>query len=307
MRLARLLALMLGTALAVCLSSTALAVGGGSSGSSSMPSMSAPTYDPVAEYQRGVAALQANDFKTADRSFSNASEAAPKDSNIWFMLGVAKTGRNDLKGARKAYERAVKYEPGKVLAHQELAITLAKLNEKAKAQEELGVLKQTAQTCGDACPDATALKQAVATVEAALNGTPSARLTLPAPPTAGAGDSAYLQAVSLINQHRYGEALTALDEAREAFGPHPDVITYQGYVNRKLGAIGKAEAYYQQALTLDPGHRGAMEYYGELKVLRGDVAGAKALLAKLDRSCSFGCSQAEDLRSWIAHGGDPSL
>ena len=68
----------------------------------------------------------------------------------------------------------------------------------------------------------------------------------------------------------------------------------------------KAEAFYHQALAIDPNHRGATEYYGELKVLEGDVAGARALLARLDSVCTFGCAEAEELRRWIDHGGDPA-
>jgi hypothetical protein len=43
-----------------------------------------------------------------------------------------------------------------------------------------------------------------------------------------------------------------------------------------------------------------------LKVLEGDMHGARALLARLDTACSFGCAEAEELRRWIDHGGDPA-
>jgi len=124
--------------------------------------------------------------------------------------------------------------------------------------------------------------------------------------TAEAGDSAYLQAVALINERRYDEALVSLDRAREAFGPHPDILTYQGYTWRKKGDHVRAEAYYRQALAIAPGHRGATEYYGELKVERGDLKGAKLMLARLDRACAFGCPEAEELRRWIDAGREPS-
>ncbi len=116
-----------------------------------------------------------------------------------------------------------------------------------------------------------------------------------------------VQAVSLINERRYAEnAMLALEKAEAVFGPHPDILTYKGYVSRKLGRLDAAEAYYRQALALAPGHRGATEYYGELKVIRGDLAGARALLASLDAQCAFGCVEAEDLRRWIEHRGDPA-
>jgi Tfp pilus assembly protein PilF len=89
------------------------------------------------------------------------------------------------------------------------------------------------------------------------------------------------------------------------FGPHPDILTYEGYAWRKKGDWNRAETYYRQALAIAPQHRGATEYYGELKVERGDLAGAKLMLTKLDGICAYGCAEAEELRRWIDHRGDP--
>ena len=33
---------------------------------------------------------------------------------------------------------------------------------------------------------------------------------------------------------------------------------------------------------------------------RGDLAGAEALLARLEALCSFGCAEAEELRRWVS-------
>ena len=101
------------------------------------------------------------------------------------------------------------------------------------------------------------------------------------------------------------EALVSLDKAAAAIGPHPDILTYEGYVWRKKGDWAKAEGFYRQALAMNPNHRGATEYYGELKVLEGDTAGARLMLARLDNACTYGCAEAEELRLWIDHGGDP--
>ena len=42
------------------------------------------------------------------------------------------------------------------------------------------------------------------------------------------------------------------------------------------------------------------------KVLEGDLPGARAMLARLDAACTYGCAEAEELRLWIDHGGDPA-
>ncbi len=283
--------------------------GGGMSGGGDMPSMSAPAYDPAAEYAKGVAAMNAKDFKAAARAFSHVTEAAPTVAQGWRLLGVAKAETSDWKGARRAYEKAIKLEPDNVDAHKGLGVTLGSLKD-AKAQGELDWLKAKSDACGT-CADAANLKAATDAVQSAMGGTPTAQLTSPmlfAPMLFGgakAGDAAYVQAVSLINERRYDEALASLDKAREVFGPHPDILTYQGYTWRKKGAYDRAESYYRQALAIAPDHVGATEYYGELKVARGDIEGAKAMLARLDKVCAYGCAEAETLRSWIAAGREP--
>jgi Tfp pilus assembly protein PilF len=124
--------------------------------------------------------------------------------------------------------------------------------------------------------------------------------------SADGGDHAYLEAVGLINEHRYAQALVSLQHARAAFGAHPDILTYLGFANRKLGHYDLAESYYRQALAAEPKHKQATEYYGELLVERGNIAGAKVLLAKLDAMCTFGCFEADELRQWIAVKGQPA-
>src|SRR6187402_413600 len=101
------------------------AAGGGSS--SSAPSMSAPEYDPAAEYRNGIAALQANRFADAKRAFSRVLSVAPNDANSNYLAGLADAGLNDHKSARKHYEKAVKADKDMVLAHRELALTYIKL------------------------------------------------------------------------------------------------------------------------------------------------------------------------------------
>lgn len=280
--------------------------GGGGGGGGEMPSVSAPTYDPAAEYVKGVQALNEKDYKAAARALGHVTDAAPQNAEAWRLLGAAKSGSADWKGARRAYEKAVRYEPDSVEGHRGLGVALGGLKD-PKAQGELDWLKAKAQACGS-CAEAPMLKAAAGAVEAAMGAAPAAALAPPPMLFAGpqAGDAAYVQAVSLINGRRYDEALASLAKAREAFGPHPDILTYQGYAWRKKGQFDRAEGYYRQALAIAPEHRGATEYYGELKVERGDLAGARAMLARLDRICAYGCAEAEELRRWIDARRDPS-
>jgi len=296
------------------LSGTALASGGGSSGgggSPEMPSASGPQYDPAAEYAKAIAALQAKDYKAAARAADHVTQAAPKSVDAWRILGAAKAGTSDWKGARRAYEKAVKLDPDNASAHAGLGQALGNLKD-AKAQAELDWLKSKAQACNDTCADAPKLKSLSAAIENAMGPAvagapkPSAQLDhsmLFGPATTG--KAAYVEAVSLINERRYDEALASLSKAAATFGPHADILTYEGYAWRKKGDYAKAEGYYQQALAVAPNHIGATEYYGELKVARGDIKGARVMLARLDKLCAYGCADAEELRRWIDAGGDP--
>ena len=74
-----------------------------------------------------------------------------------------------------------------------------------------------------------------------------------------------------------------------------------GYSLRKKNPpdIAKSEKYYQTALQIDPKHRGALEYYGELLLIKNDLPGAEALLKQLDKICTFGCEEYRDLKKNI--------
>src|SRR5215213_4263314 len=204
--------------LAALLTTASIAVANSSGGSmSSAPSISAPEFDAAAEYRAGIDALKASRFADAKKSFGKVLGVAPTDANANFLAGLADAGLSDLKAAARHYERAVKANGKMVEAHQELAVTYAKLGQRDKAQAELAKLQKLEQSCGGSCEDAARLKDAISAVQAALGAPPQARLETRPPllfASADGGDRAYLDAVSLINEHRYGEAIASLDRAK---------------------------------------------------------------------------------------------
>ena len=280
-------------------------MGGGDMGSNMMPSASTPRYDPAKEYQKGVDAIKASDFKTADTSFSHVLEVAPKDLNTLYLSGFSKAALSNFKGARDTYKKALAVNPNHIPSRRGYALALVSLGDKDGAAKEEATLKQRATVCADTCADAADLKAAIAAIDAAANA-PGKQSSIAQPGLllgeTKSGDDAYVTAVADINQHHYDAALKSLQKAEAIFGPHPDVLTYIGYTYRKMGQYDTAEHYYRQALSIAPRHRGATEYYGELKVERGDMAGARVMLAKLETICSFDCVEAQDLRRWIATG-----
>jgi len=75
-----------------------------------------------------------------------------------------------------------------------------------------------------------------------------------------------------------------------------------GYSLRKGATpdFAGAEKFYNEALRIDPKHRGALEYSGELYLQTGDLAKAEQRLAALDKACYFGCAEYSDLKKAIA-------
>lgn len=271
-----------------------------------MPSASVPQYDPAVEFKNGVEAMKQERYKDAEQAFDRVLSVNPKHAKTNFLAGLARSAQDNFKGARRYYEKAVKYDDNMIPAHQELAIVHAKLGDADKAKAILDTLKQRLAACADSCAQAADLQAAIPAIEAALSPVPAATPTSQI--NAGkdllitsseSGDRAYLDAVVLINEGRYLDAITQLNRSSQAFGPHPDILTYLGFANRKLGNFDVAEDYYRQALAAAPDHLGATEYYGELMVQRGDMVGAQRMLTKLENACGFGCAQADELRRWI--------
>jgi len=58
--------------------------------------------------------------------------------------------------------------------------------------------------------------------------------------------------------------------------------------------------HYNEALRIEPKHRGAHEYIGEAYLMVGNVVKAKEHLGQLDRLCFFGCAEYTDLKKAIA-------
>ena len=58
--------------------------------------------------------------------------------------------------------------------------------------------------------------------------------------------------------------------------------------------------HYNEALRLDPKHRGAHEYIGEAYLQVGNVAKAKEHLSALDKLCFFSCSEFNERKKAVA-------
>jgi Flp pilus assembly protein TadD len=96
----------------------------------------------------------------------------------------------------------------------------------------------------------------------------------------------------------YAAALTELRDLAEDV-QQADVYNLLGFALRKTGDFKTSLTYYTKALELQPDHKAAREYLGELYVETGNMEKAKEQLAALAKLCPGGCEEREDLQKAI--------
>jgi tetratricopeptide (TPR) repeat protein len=125
--------------------------------------------------------------------------------------------------------------------------------------------------------------------------------TTPAPaPAAKAAPASNLTAArALIADSKWAAAVSELERVNDS--SNADWNNLMGYTLRKSGA-GKwvaSEKYYDAALKIDPKHRGALEYSGELYISMGNLQKAEQRLATLGQACNMSCPEYKDLKASI--------
>lgn len=126
--------------------------------------------DAALNYQRAVAALQAQNFATAELALSELgrSEAdAPADTN--FLMGLAKIGLEKWDEARAALEIAVRDQPTRPEPRTRLALTYLKLTNKPAANEQRIALAGLEAACNKTCKDAAWIADGLRLVDQALS------------------------------------------------------------------------------------------------------------------------------------------
>ena len=123
--------------------------------------------------------------------------------------------------------------------------------------------------------------------------------TKPARVTPKQADPQYTAGVRAIEAKKYAEAIPLLQGVVNRNQANVDAYNWLAYATRQNGDPAKAIGIYQQALSLDPKHRGAHEYIGEAYLQLNDLASAKEHLATLDKLCFLPCSEYSDLKKAI--------
>ena len=105
--------------------------------------------------------------------------------------------------------------------------------------------------------------------------------------------------LALIEQGRYEPAIDLLHAELDLDPDNPDIMSLLGFTYRKIRQFEDALTFYQWALKVEPEHRGANEYLGELYLQTNQFDKAVQQLEILDDICSFGCKEYTKLKNAI--------
>ena len=124
-------------------------------------------------------------------------------------------------------------------------------------------------------------------------------MTEPAPAPAAAAPDKLAVARAHIKAARWADAVAELKKANDTRSA--DWNNLMGFAHRKLSPpdLAAAERYYDAALKIAPAHRGALEYSGELYLMKGELPRAEQRLAELARVCAGACEEQAELKRSI--------
>ena len=143
-----------------------------------------------------------------------------------------------------------------------------------------------------------ALTAALLLLSLSLSQTPAYAADTEPPPARAATDP-LAGARARIASKQWGPALDELKKVNAAGSA--DWNNLMGYSLRKQATpdLDGAQRHYDAALRIDPQHKGALEYSGELALMKNDVPAAELKLAALQRACPSGCEELDDLKKAV--------
>lgn len=113
-------------------------------------------------------------------------------------------------------------------------------------------------------------------------------------------DTLYKAVRELAYAGRYQDAIKVLDQMPEQLSDR--VLTYRGFTARKLGRAEIANAYYTQAIEVNPDNILARSYMGQGLVEAGDKVAALTQLREIQNRGGTGTWSEVSLRTAIQTG-----
>lgn len=118
------------------------------------------------------------------------------------------------------------------------------------------------------------------------------------------GSADFKAGVKAIRAEEFAKAVELFTRVVEKDASNADAFNYLAFSQRNLGKAEDAMANYEKALAINPKHKGALEYQGELFLKLGERARAEANLAKLVAVCGRRCAERDALQAAIERAKD---
>lgn len=128
----------------------------------------------------------------------------------------------------------------------------------------------------------------------------AADTTPPDPPSRPAAVDPLAMARARIQAQQWPAAIEELQKVNAT--ANADWNNLMGYAQRKQATpdLAAAQRYYDAALRINPRHLGALEYAGELALMKGELPVAETHLATLEKACRARCEEFDDLKKAVA-------
>ena len=107
------------------------------------------------------------------------------------------------------------------------------------------------------------------------------------------------ETMASIKSRQFEQAINQLQIANQTTSADWNNLMGFSHRSKQSPDLVSAQRYYETALKIEPSHKGALEYYGMLKLVNNDLPGAEAMLARLDKACFFSCEEFRDLKKAI--------
>ena len=120
----------------------------------------------------------------------------------------------------------------------------------------------------------------------------------------GGGSGDFKAGVKAVRREDFARAAEIFARIVARDQANADAFNYLAFSQRNLGRGEEAMANYGRALALNPRHKGALEYQGELFLKLGDRARAEANLAALVAVCGRRCAERDALQAAIERAKD---
>jgi|TARA_A100001391_G_scaffold205092_1_gene203429 tetratricopeptide (TPR) repeat protein len=133
----------------------------------------------------------------------------------------------------------------------------------------------------------------------ALGTVSSAALAMGSGSSWGSDTPDLSEVVEMIDAGKYDTAIASLEGMLEDDPKNADILNYLAYSQRKSGDLESASQNYERALMIDPEHKGALEYQGELFLQTGKPDMALENLARLEKVCGMDCDEYKELSAKI--------